>query len=95
MQATPLNVFAFNQARFVFYTQYTIEREEVRRGISFEQAFKEILDTPNGQKFLKGVSLEDMRKEEKKPGSFMNKNTDLGFWLNDEYGNYVEDFEEK
>jgi hypothetical protein len=91
---TDLERFAFNQARFVFHAQYTIEREEVRRGISFEQAFKEIQDTPNGEKFLKNVSVEEMREEERKPGSFMNKNTEFGFWLNDEYGNYVEDFKE-
>ncbi len=89
-----LERFAFNQARFVFYTQHTMEREMIKRGISFERAFKEIQATPNGQKYLKNVSIREMYDEEKNPGTFMDKNTQFGAWLNDEYGNYVESFKD-
>lgn len=90
-----LKNFAFNQARFVFYTQYTIERDMIREGISFEAAFERIKATANGQKFLSNVTLREMKQEERDPGSFMDANTDLGKWLNNEYGNYVEEFQEK
>lgn len=91
---SPLARFAFNQARFVFYTQFTIERDMIAKDITMEQALQEIKNTPNGQKFLIGVSIQDIKNEEKEPGTFMDKNTNLGKWCNDEYGSYVEDFVE-
>lgn len=91
---TPLERFAFNQARFVYHAQYTIEREEMVNGVSFAQAFERIKQTEMGQKYLKNVSLNEMKQEDKKPGSFMNANTDFGYWMPD-YGGYVEDFIEK
>jgi hypothetical protein len=91
---TELKRFAFNQARFVFYAQYTIERDMIREDMNFEQAFERIRATPNGQKFLSNVSIREMKQEGKEPGSFMDANTDLGAWCNNEYGSYVEDFTE-
>lgn len=91
---TDLERFAFNQARFVFYTQYTIERDMIKRNLTFKEAFEEIKKTELGQKFLKNVSLKEMKEEDRNPGTFMSKNTGLGAHLNNEYGNYVEDFKE-
>jgi hypothetical protein len=95
MTANTLERFAFNQARFVYHAQYTIERDRLREDLSFEQAFNRIKATENGKRFLSNVSLREMRQEDKDPGSFMDANTDLGKWLCDEYGTYVEDFAEK
>ena len=96
MQISELERFAFNQARFVYHAQYTIERDTIKEDLSFEQAFNRIKDTDNGKKFLSNVSLNEMKREEKEPGSFMDASTSFGKWcLNDEYGAYVEDFVEK
>ncbi len=93
VNVSPLVRFAFNQARFVFYAQYTIERDMIKQNISFEEAFHNIKHkTELGQKYLKHVSLAEMRAEDKSPGSFMDQNTGLGHWLNDEYGKYIEEF---
>ena len=92
---TALERFAFNQARFVFHAQYTIERRMISGEVSFSQAFEEIRNTPMGQRYLLNVSEAEMRREDRRPGSFMDANTDLGCYCNDEYGNYVEDFKEK
>lgn len=93
-ESTELQRFAFNQARFVFYAQYTIERDVIREDLTFEQAFDRIKATPQGKRFLAHVSLREMRQEAREPGSFMASNTDCGKWLNNEYGSYVEDFQE-
>lgn len=94
MTMTELERFAFNQARFVFYTQYTIERDMILEDLSFEQAFERIQQSELGQKYLKNVSVKEMKNEAKEPGSFMDANTEFGFWINDEYGCYVENFQE-
>ena len=79
-------------------------------GVPEEVAFQTIRKTPFGQKYLKGVTFQDILEENKDPGRFMdlntclgkNKdpgrfmdlNTCLGKWIVD-YGNYyVEEFEE-
>lgn len=92
---TDLERFAFNQARFAFYAVHTIERDEIRLGITFEQALDRIRDTPLGQKYLANVSIAEMKREARDPGSLMDANTDCGRWTNNEFGGYVEDFIEK
>jgi len=90
-----LQMFAFNQARFVFHAQYTIERNMIREDLTFEQAFERIKQTEMGKKYLRTVTVREMKQEDRNPGSFMDANTDFGVWCNDEYGKYVEDFQEK
>lgn len=87
-----LQLFSVNQARFVFYAQHTIERDMLKKNITFEKAFEDIKRSKIGQKYLQHVSLREMREEEKSPGTFMDKNTSLGPYLFNEYGKYVEDF---
>ena len=91
---TDLQRFAFNQARFAFYAVHTIERDEIRLGITFEQALDRIRATPLGQKYLANVSLDEMKREAREPDSLMDANTDLGKYTNGEFGGYVEDFVE-
>lgn len=90
-----LEMFAWNQARFVYHAHYTIERMELCEGVSYREAFRRIKATPMGRKYLKNVSIKEMRKEDKRPGSFMNANTIFGHWIGDDYGTYVEDFVEQ
>ena len=47
---TELEQFAFNQARFVFATARTVEREMMCFGVPEEVAFQTIRKTPFGQK---------------------------------------------
>lgn len=92
-----LQRFAFNQARFVFATARTIERELMTGIISVPErlTFVLIRATPFGQKYLAHVTFEEVQREIRTPGAFMNANTDLGYWVPDGDNQYVEDFEEK
>jgi hypothetical protein len=105
---TKLERFAFNQARFVYVVWHTIDRIEAiddfdeiqNRLISWKdsqiRAYSKIKETELGKKYLGNVTLEEVLREGRKPGSFMNANTDLGHYLPNEDGcSYVETFNER
>ena len=92
-----LQRFAFNQARFVFATSRTVEREIMCGLVAVdpETTVGILRETPLGQKYLRGVTLAEIKTEMSHPGSFMNANTDFGYWIPDDGNYYVEQFEEK
>jgi len=85
--------FTYNKARYVFHVAYSAERDSIN-GVSVEKTLERLRETPMGKKYLEGVTTEDIRTELHEPGSYMNAHTDLGFWTNDEYGTYAENFVE-
>ena len=90
---TGLEIFAFNQARFVFVTMRTIERNMCQHGTSESESFRLIKQSKLGSKYLQTVTLAEVQREGKQPGFFMNLNTQLGSYVpDDDWDAYVETF---
>lgn len=90
-----LQRFAFNQARFVFLTYQTIERDFSLLDRNEKEVFDRIKQTSNGKKYLSNVTFDEVNREGKNPGTFMNLNTDLGQFVPDQdWTLYIENFKE-
>ena len=91
-----LKTFAFNQARFVFVTMRTLECEMCQNGTNERKLFESIkTETELGKKYLANVTFDEVKREDKEPGTFMDLNTDLGkFVPDDDWNTYTADFKE-
>lgn len=90
-----LQQFAFNQARFVFVTMRTIERDICQTDMSEQTSFQRIKESELGKKYLANVTFDEVKREDKEPGTFMDLNTDLGKFVPDEDWNlYTDTFKE-
>lgn len=90
-----LEIFAFNQARFVFVTMRTVERDICLCDLTESEAFRLIKETELGIKYLRTVTFAEVKREDKQPGFFMNLNTQFGSYIpDDDWDMYVETFVE-
>lgn len=92
MEINDLQKFAYEQAKFVYSVSQTMEREEILRDTPYIQTVNEARKSELGKKYLVGVTFDEIKRELRHPGSFMDANTELGFYLPDDCPEYVEDW---